>query len=162
LRPLPFGHSDELVQIWEKPPGGDRNAVSPLNFLDWSEQNQVFTALAGVSGSSMTRNSDGIPERIHGQTATLRFFDVLGVAPMAGRTFSAEDSKPGTNVIVLGEAMWRSRFGADPKLVGSSIVMDGEPWTVIGIMPARFEILYNADYWTVFNIPRRPEMRRAH
>jgi putative ABC transport system permease protein len=162
LRPLPFGHPNELVQVWEKPPGHDRNAVSPLNFLDWSEQNQVFASMTGVSGNSRTMLTAGTPERVHGQAVTLRFFDVLGVAPAAGRTFTAEDAEPGTNVIVVSEAMWRTRFGANPKLVGSSIVMDGEPWTVIGVMPANFEILYEAEYWTLFNIGRRPELRLPH
>jgi putative ABC transport system permease protein len=162
LRPLPYGHPNELVQVWEKPPGHDRNAVSPLNFLDWSEQNQVFASMAGVSGSSRTMATDGIPERIHGQAVTLRFFDVLGVAPVGGRTFTADDARPGTRNIVIGDAMWRARFGADPKLVGSTIVLDGEPWTVIGVMPADFEIWSQADYWTLFNIARRPELRAPH
>ena len=73
LRPLPFGHPNELVQLWEKPPEHDRNPVSPLNFLDWSEQNQVFASMTGVSGSSRTMITDGIPDRIHGQAVTLRF-----------------------------------------------------------------------------------------
>jgi putative ABC transport system permease protein len=162
LRPLPFGHPNELVQLWEKPPGHDRNAVSPLNFLDWSEQNQVFASMTGVSGSSRTMIADGVPERIHGQAVTLRFFDVLSVAPAAGRTFTADDAKPGTKMIVIGDSMWRTRFGANPKLVGSTIVLDGAPWTVIGVMPANFEIWQQADYWTLFNIERRPEMRAAH
>jgi putative ABC transport system permease protein len=162
LRPLPFAHPNELVQIWEKPPGHDRNAVSPLNFLDWSERNQVFASMTGISGSSRTMITGGIPERIHGQSVTLRFFDVLGVAPVAGRTFTAEDSKPGTKMIVISDAMWRNRFGADPKLIGSTIVMDGEAWTVIGVMPANFEIWSQSDYWTLFNIARRAEQRAPH
>src|SRR5262249_54793265 len=84
LRPLPFGHPNELVQVWEKPPGHDRNAVSPMNFLDWSEQNHVFASMAGISGSARTMITGGVPERIHGHTVTLRFFDVLGVAPELG------------------------------------------------------------------------------
>ncbi|HTS27418.1 MAG TPA: ABC transporter permease [Bryobacteraceae bacterium] len=163
LRPLPFGRPNELVQLWEKPPRGNgHNAVAPLNFLDWSEQNQVFTSMAALSGSSMTRITDGIPERMRGQAVTWRFFDVLGVAPAAGRAFTEEDAKPGSKVIVISEAMWRTRYGADPKLVGSSIVLDGEPWTVIGVMPGNFEILYSADYWTLFRIARRPESRQPH
>src|SRR5215472_621770 len=110
LRPLPFAHPAELVQVWEKPPGHDRNAVAPLSFLDWSEQNQVFASMAAVSGSSRTMITDGIPERLHGLAVTLRFFDLLGVAPVAGRTFTAEDAKPGTRMIVIGDAMWHNHF----------------------------------------------------
>ncbi|HLJ45659.1 MAG TPA: ABC transporter permease [Bryobacteraceae bacterium] len=162
LRPLPFGHPDELVKLWEKPPGSDRNAVSPLNFLDWSEQNSVFTAIAAASGHIGTIIAEGVPKRILGQTVTSRFFDVLGVPPVAGRTFTSEDDKPGSKVIVLSETLWRSNYGADPKLVGSTIVMDGEPWTVIGVMPSTFEIIYQAGYWTIFHIERRPENRLPH
>jgi putative ABC transport system permease protein len=162
LRPLPFAHPNELVQVWEKPPGHDRNAVSPLNFLDWSEHNQAFASMTGISGSSRTMITDGIPARIHGQSVTLRFFDVFGVAPVAGRTFTVEDAKPGTRMIVISEAMWRTRFGGNPKLAGSKIVLDGDPWTVIGVMPAGFEVWQQADYWTLFNIARRPEQRAPH
>lgn len=162
IRPLPFGHPNELVQLWEKPPGNDRNAVSPLNFLDWSERNRVFASMTGISGSSRTMITGGVPERIHGQEVTLRFFDVLGVAPVAGRTFTAEDARPGTKMIVIGDAMWRTRFGANTKLIGSTILLDGDAWTVIGVMPANFEIWSQADYWTLFNIARRPELRVPH
>ena len=120
LRPLPFGHPNELVQLWEKPPGHDRNSVSPLNFLDWSEQNQVFASMTGISGSSRTMITGGIPDRIHGQEVTRRFFDVLGVPPVMGRTFTAQDARPGTRMMVIGDSMWRTRFGANPKLVGST------------------------------------------
>ncbi|HTP34229.1 MAG TPA: ABC transporter permease [Candidatus Acidoferrales bacterium] len=162
VRPLPFAQANELVELWEKPPGHDRNAVSPLNYLDWSEQNQVFASMTGVSGSSRTMITDGIPERVHGQAVTVRFFDVFGVAPAAGRTFAADDGKPGTRAIVISDALWRSRFGANTNLVGSTIVLDAEPWTVIGVMPATFEVWQQADYWMLFPIERRPEMRLPH
>lgn len=162
LRPLPFARPAELVQLWEKPPRETRNAVSPLNFLDWSEQNRGFASMAGVSGSSRTMITDGVPERIHGEAVTARFFDVFGVPPVAGRTFTADDARPGIRRIVIAEAMWRTRFGANPKTVGSTILLDGEDWTVIGVMPAAFQVWQQADYWMLFNIARRPEMRAPH
>src|SRR5215472_18562608 len=85
LKPLPFHHPDELVRTWEMPPGSGRNSVSPLNFLDWSEQNQVFASVAASSGSSLVMVTDGLPDRIRGQSVTLRFFDLFGVPPLAGR-----------------------------------------------------------------------------
>ena len=162
LRPLPFGHPEQLVQLWEKPPGHDRNSVSPLNFLDWSEQNRVFASMTGVSGNTRTLITGGIPDRLHGQAVTPRFFDVLGIAPEAGRTFAADDAKAGTRTIVISDALWRTRFGGDPKLLGSTIVLDGDPWTVIGVMPPDFEIWIPSDFWTVMRIERRPEMRAPH
>jgi len=115
--------------------------------------------MTAVSVSSRTLITGGIPERIHGQSVTLRFIDVLGVAPEAGRTFTAEDATPGAKLIVISDAMWRTRFGTNSNVVGSTVLLDGEAWTVIGVMPANFEIWQQADYWTLFNIERRPEMR---
>ena len=163
LRPLPFQHSEALAKLWEHPPGFDHNSVAPLNFLDWSEQNTVFASMAAVSGGSRTlHTAAGGAERIPGQSVSLSFFDLLGIRPVAGRTFGAQDGREGANVVVLSERLWRNRFGADPKLVGSTVPLDGEPFTVIGIVPAHFQILYKSDLWTPF-IPRRnPEQRRMH
>jgi putative ABC transport system permease protein len=162
LRPLPFGDPGELVQLWEKPPKRARNSVSPMNFLDWSEQNHVFSMMTATSGSSRTMITGNIPERIHGQAVSLRFFDVLQVAPILGRTFGADDAKPGTRSIIIGEPMWRTRFGADPKIIGSTLVLDAEAWTVIGIMPSTFELWQPSDYWSLLELERRPEMRAPH
>jgi putative ABC transport system permease protein len=163
LRPLPFQHSEALAKLWEHPPGFDHNSVAPLNFLDWSEQNTVFASMAAVSGGSRTlHTAEGGAERIPGQSVSLSFFDLLGIRPVAGRTFGAEDGREGAKVVVLSERLWRNRFNADPKLVGSTVPLDGEPFTVIGIVPAHFQILYKSDLWTPF-IPRRsPEQRRMH
>ncbi|HLY18446.1 MAG TPA: ABC transporter permease [Bryobacteraceae bacterium] len=163
LRPLPFQHPEQLVRLYEHPPGYEHNAVSPLNFLDWSEQNTVFASLAAVSGGSRTlRVANGSAERIPGQSVSPSFFDLFGIRPVAGRTFTADDSRERAHVVVLSESLWRSRFGADPKLVGGTLPLDGEPFTVIGIVPANFQMLYNAQLWTPF-VPRRsPEQRRMH
>src|ERR1700726_554811 len=75
LRPLPFPHPQELVRLWERPPGNDRNAVSPLTFLDWSEQNHVFASMAAVSGGGRSLTTPNGAERIPGQSMSLRFFD---------------------------------------------------------------------------------------
>ncbi len=162
LRPLPFPRSQELVRLFEHPPGFDRNAVSPLNFLDWSEQNHSFASMAAVSGGGKSLATPNGAERIPGQSVSLRFFDLLGVKPIAGRTFTAEDAKPGTKVVVIGEGFWRSHFGADPKIVGSTIPLDGEPFTVAGIVPASFEIFNRVDLWTLFTVKRSPEQRTMH
>jgi len=163
LRPLPFQHPEQLAKLWEYPPGYAYNSVAPLNFLDWSEQNKVFASMAAVSGGSRTlHTAEGGAERIPGQSVSLSFFDLLGIRPIAGRTFGAEDGREDAKVVVLSERLWRNRFGADTKLVGSAIPLDGEPFTVIGIVPARFQIFYKSDLWTPF-IPRRSaEQRRMH
>ncbi len=165
LRPLPFHHPDELVMLWEHPPGYAYNSVAPLNFLDWSEQSTVFAGMAAVSGGSHTllsSNGGSGAEKIPGQSVTLAFFNVLGVKPLAGRTFTAEDGRERANVVVVSERFWRSRFGAGPKLVGSVINLDGEQFTVIGIVPSQLQLLYQSELWTPYVVRRSPEQRRMH
>jgi len=163
VRPLPFFDPARLVMIWERPPSGAHNRVSPLNFLDWSEQNQAFSAIAAVAGGSRTMTGrDGAAERLPGQAVTARFFDVLGIMPVAGRTFVAGDDTSRASVVVLSEKLWRSRFQSDPQLIGRQITLDGLPHTVIGIVPARFEIMFESQLWTLFVPERGPEQRRMH
>jgi len=163
VRPLPFVDPARLMMIWERPPSGAHNRVAPLNYLDWSEQNQTFSAIAAVAGGSRTMTgTDGVAERIPGQAVTARFFDVLGIMPVAGRTFVASDDTTRSQVVVLSERLWRSRFGSDPSLIGRRITLDGLPYTVIGIVPARFEIMFESQLWTLFVPVRSPEQRRMH
>lgn len=163
IRPLPLARPDELVMLWERPPGFAHNRVSPLTFLDWSEQSHKFRAMAGVSGGSrtLTGTREG-PERIPGQAVSVSFFDLLGVKPIAGRTFVDNDAASGAKVVVLSERLWRRRFNADPSLVGRAITLDDQPFTVIGIVPADFQILSPSDLWTPFVPKRSPEQRRMH
>jgi hypothetical protein len=136
LRPLPFAHPEGLVRLWEKTPDHDQNSVAPLNFLDWSEQNQVFSAMAATSGGSKTLVTATGAERIPGQTVTARFFKLFGVAPLAGRTFTEDDVTQNPKAIVLSEGLWKGRFAGDPNLIGSTLNFEGELYRVIGIMPA--------------------------
>ncbi len=162
LRPLPFANPGELTMLWEQPPGFAHSNVSPLNFADWSDQNKVFRSLAAVSGDSANLRTAAGPERIAAQSVSASFFDVLGIQPVAGRTFIGEDARPGTKVVVLGENLWRSHFGGDPALVGRPLELNGQPFTVVGIVPAQFQFLFKSDLWTVFVPGRGPEFRRMH
>src|SRR5262245_53714321 len=163
IRPLPFSEPDRLLMLWERGPRWPHSRVAPLNFLDWSEAQQSFTAVAAIAGGGRTlTGAGGLAERVIGQAVTSRFFDVLGVPPVAGRTFSSDDAARRANVVVISERMWRSRFGADPALVGRTITLDREPFTVIGVMPSRFQILFRAELWTIFTVRRSPEQRRQH
>jgi putative ABC transport system permease protein len=162
LRPLPFAHPGELVMLWEHPPGYAHNSVSPLTFADWSEQNKVFSSMAAVSGTSATLRTAAGPERIPGQSVSVSFFDLLGVKPLAGRTFRSEDDRPGNKVVAISGRLWRSHYGGDPSIVGRSVEMNGAPYTVVGIIPDDFQILFQSDLWTVFVPGRGPEFRRMH
>ena len=163
IRPLPFAGPDRLLMLWEHPPGYARNRVSPLNFFDWSEQNHTFTSMAAISGGGRTLTStSGVAERVPGQSVTTAFFDVLGIAPIAGRTFVVDDAVPQPNVVVIGERFWRTHLDGDPAAIGRVLRLDGQPFTVIGIVPASFQILFPAEIWTPFPPRRTPEQRRQH
>jgi putative ABC transport system permease protein len=162
LRPLPFHEPSKLVMLWEKAPGNDRNRVSPLNFLDWHDQNRVFSSMAAVAGGDRTLQTKNGPEYLTGQSVTSEFFQLLEVQPIVGREFTTEDDRARTDVVVIGEGFWRTRFGSDPKVVGSTLTLSGKPALVIGVVPERFEILWKSELWTLFIVKRSPEQRQMH
>jgi putative ABC transport system permease protein len=162
LRPLPYRQPQDLVMLWEHPPGHDHNRVSPLNFQDWHDRNGAFSAMAAVSGGSRTLISQDGAELIPGQAVTSELFSMLGVRPVAGRFFGPQDEHEGAALVVLGETLWRTHFGGDPALPGRNITLDGKPYTVVGIAPAGFQIFRQSDLWTLFVVKRSPEQRRMH
>ena len=136
LRPLPFKNPDRLVMIWENAThlGFPKNTPSPANFLDWREQSTVFDGMAAFAEKSFNLTGLGEPERLDGRRVSANLFDVLGVTPLVGRTFLAEEDKPGTRVAVLSESLWKRRFGANPEIIGQAIALNGESYTVIGVV----------------------------
>jgi putative ABC transport system permease protein len=173
LRPLPFTTPhDRLFMLWERYPNGYLSQVTPPDYSDWATQNRTFDAMAAfLFDNAAMIGADGIAEQLRSQSVTANYFDILGVTPIAGRTFLPSD--PPLSVVVISEGFWRRRFGADPSIVGRSIVVSEQPRTVIGIVPDRFQVvpatISNAgseppQLWTVFNTPvgGAPAMRRAH
>jgi putative ABC transport system permease protein len=137
LRPLPYPHADRLVNVTEKPPGGTRNPISALNFLDWQTQSTAFDALAATTGGSMTLSGVDEPVLLRAGRVSASYFSVFEIAPAFGRTFAADEDQPGKeHVVVLSHMLWAAKFGSDPTLVGRALTLDGEPYTVIGVMPA--------------------------
>lgn len=162
LRPLPYPQSDRIMKLWEHPPGYARNSVAPLNYQDWHDQNQSFVNMAAIAGGSRTLSTPNGAERIPGQSVTSGFFDLFRVAPIAGRTFVDADSTSGAPVVVISERLWNARFGRDLGIVGRTILLNQVPTTVIGIMPAWFQVSYEADLWNVFAVKRTPDQRQTH
>jgi putative ABC transport system permease protein len=162
LRPLPFHQPDRIVSLWEDPPSHRPNRVSPLNFQDWHDRNTAFTHLAAYAGDSKTLQTRDGSERLAGQAVTLEFFDVLGIHPIAGRLFTADDERRHADVVLLGESVWRNRFGADPRLIGGALTLDGKPYTVAGVLPAGFQFAWPADVWSLYTVKRDPDQRRMH
>jgi putative ABC transport system permease protein len=137
LKPLAYPEPERLVQLWEKPPGGTRNGISALNFLDWQKQAASFTAMAAQSGKTLTMSALGEPRQLRLALVSAPYFDILGVRPALGRLFVAgEDQLGADHVIVLTQRIWRSEFGADPGIVAKELILDGEKHTVIGVLPA--------------------------
>jgi predicted permease len=161
LQPLPFPEPDSLVQIWETKPsqGYFRNVVNGLNFLDWRERTRSFDGIAAVDGGTTNLTGLGDPVALPGMGVSPNFFSILGVSPGLGRSFVPEDGLPGhEQVAVLSFGLWQSRFGGDPGVIGRRILVDGEPNTVIGVMPRGFMLpKLNADIWRPLRIVRSKE-----
>jgi putative ABC transport system permease protein len=137
LKPVPYPKAEEIVMVWEKPPGGDRNGISTLNFLDWKNQNSVFTAMAAETGGSATLTGADTPLQLQAARVSAPYFDIFGIRPALGRGFAPVEDQPGNEqVVVLTNRVWQSRFGADREIVGRKIVLNKRPYTVVGVMPA--------------------------
>jgi len=142
LRPLPFRDPDNLVIVWEDATfaGFPLNTPAPANYVDWKTQNQSFADMAASHESSFNLTGDGEPERVAAYSVNYNFFPIFGVQPLLGRSFSAEEDRPGANkVAVLSYSLWQSRYGGDRQILNRDIQLNGEKHTVIGVMPASFQ-----------------------
>lgn len=143
VRPLPYADPDRLVAVMEFDRSRESVSgnVSWPDFLDYQTQNQTLSGLAGYTGGSRTLTMpDAAPERVRAVMVTGNFFDVLGVTPALGRTLQPHDMPVGADpVVMLTDTAWRTRFNADPAIVGRAIPLNGRPTTVIGVLPADFE-----------------------
>jgi predicted permease len=153
LKPLPYPAPNQLVVVFDAKPqeGVNFTGVSYMDFEDVRAQNNVFTELAGNQEHDLTVTGRGEPFVADTAVVTAGLFEVLQVAPLMGRTFVPEDGRPGTApVAIISEKLWRSRFSADPHVVGSSINLDKRSFTVIGIMRNGFHspiLIRNQDIW---------------
>jgi len=162
IRPLPFGQADRLVMLRERMPTDPKSPVSPLNMRDWNLQTRSFEGMAyvqrGMGGGPLLMAPDGSVETAERQSTSVNFFDVLQVTPIVGRGFRPEDDGPSPRAVVLGEAVWRRRFSADPGIVGRLVRLNGQPHTVVGVAPASVQFSRPAEIWTLS--PRLPDVPR--
>ncbi len=150
LSPLPFPQPEQLAMVWLDNRRQDihDDITSYPNFLDWRDQNHVFQSMAGMRNVSYTLTSVGEPEQLQGASVGANFFQLMGVSPAQGRGFSPEEETPGKDqVVVLGYGLWQRRFGGDSKIIGQTLTLNGQPFTVIGIMPAGFQFPSKAEIW---------------
>lgn len=136
LRPLPFPHPDRLVKIWEHPPGYVQMELSPANYRDWRALNRSFQSMGAYVSYAFNLAGSGEPQRLAGAQMTADLLPVLGVRPRMGRAFSGRPEDDGS--VLLSDGLWRSEFGADPGIIGRTVVLDGTPRVVIGVMPRDF------------------------
>jgi putative ABC transport system permease protein len=158
IRPLAFKDPNRLYTLWERnvKMGYEQNPPATANFRDWRDRNRVFEQMAAFD-SSRTFNlaGSGSPERVDGAAVSPGLFELLGVEPSLGRTFSSGEDQPGRDrVVMLSHALWQRRFNADRSVVGKSIMLDGRNCTVIGVMPPGFR--FPGDTGTILNIFTAP------
>lgn len=149
LRPFQFPDYQRLVVVWEVPNGtSERQQVSPANFLDWRQQTRNFDRLVAWEGWGATLTGRDEPERVQGLRVSPGFFEVLGVRPVIGRTFTSDEERPGHDRrLVIGNDLWKRRFGADPSVVGTQVLLDGEAYTLVGIAPPGFDFPVGSQVW---------------
>ncbi len=166
LEPLPYPDPDALVVIAESNPGlgFPRFSASPPNFDDWRHQNQVFTSMAALSPGRFNLTGGERPEAVTGAQVTPDYFRVFGVQPALGRGFLPQEGLPsGPKVAVLSDGLWRRRFGSDPGILHRQILVNGESYSVIGVMPPGFEVRsQQSQIWMPLPWTFKPESRGGH
>jgi putative ABC transport system permease protein len=139
IKPLPYPHAERLVTT--------EQALAPAAILDWRQQSTSFDALAALADTTFDVTSFDKPERVGGAIVTSSFFTVMGVVPVHGRAFAPADDARGERVAVLSQAYWQARFGADPRAVGQTMVLNGERFTIVGVMPPGFRFPEATNVW---------------
>ena len=142
LRPVPYGEPERLMTLWASNPrsGDDQDEVSPGDFIDWTERSRSFESMAGAIPFSYDYTGGTAPEVFFAIRVTEGFFRTLRIAPMLGRDFLPEEHRKGReNVVLLDHGFWKRRFGADPGIVGTTMPLEGQPYTVVGVLPPGFE-----------------------
>ncbi len=161
LRPLPFPKPAQLVAVWETnpqtaQPTQSRNEVAVADFLDWRARSTSFDGLSALYYTSLNLTGTNEPERIQSADVTSDLFQTLGVQPALGRAFAKEEESLGSpRVAIISHALWERRFGADPGIVGKSVLLSGNPTTVIGVMPRDFQLQFPTNMQVDIWIPLR-------
>lgn len=169
LRPLNFSDPDRLVYVWDSNPsiGYPRFSSSAPNYLDWRAQSQSFEQLSAVASWSYNLTGEGTPERVGAVRASASLFPMLGVNAQLGRTFLEEEDRPGGDrVVLLSHGFWQRRYGQDRGIIGRTLELNGESYTVVGVLPASFQLLPDrlpyAEIWTPAALTENMFVRGNH
>jgi putative ABC transport system permease protein len=150
LRPLPYPHPERLMLVWVHNPrqGFDKDVTSYPTFDDWRNQSRSFERIAAYFGASVSLTGAGDPAQLRGARVTPSFFSTLNVQPAWGRWFTEQDAAAGhERVVILDHSLWQARFGSDPAIVGRTIQLSGQPYEVVGVMPAGFRYPDDSTLW---------------
>jgi predicted permease len=146
LRPLPYQNPEQLVILSEKSPQFDEMSVGYLNYEDWRARNHSFAEMAAFRHESFNLSGSGTAEHVQARQASAGFLTLLGVHPLLGRDFLPEEDRPGApQVAILSYGLWKTKFGGDPQIVGKSIVLTDQSFTVVGVLPEHFWFYSNPD-----------------
>lgn len=141
LNPLPFHHPDQLVSMFQEIPNFKNGSISYPNFTDWRRMNTTFAGMAAYRNSGFNLSGNGEPERLHGEMISAGFFEILGVNPLMGRTFSADEDRLGANpTVMITEGLWKRKFGSRKDIIGQRMVLDDAGRTIIGVVPSSFHL----------------------
>src|SRR5215211_2696932 len=136
FEPMPYPKPEQLVMVWSRI-HGERNSVAPGDYLEWKRRSTSFQDLHAWSGGSFNVATAERPEQIDGSPRTPGFFKMEGLPMFLGRDFLPEEGEPGRDhVVILSNRMWSRHFAADPNIIGKDIRMNGDPYTVVGVLPA--------------------------
>lgn len=164
LRALPLPEADRVVSLHERTEATPRSVVSPINLRDWAQRSQGLEHLAATTsqvGGMVMTGADGQAETVSRLWVTAGIFDVLGLQAIVGRTFNADDDRANRNAVVLNESFWRARYHGDPAVVGTEVRLDGEMFTILGVVPSSAEIVGRSNLWALMGIGSMPERLRA-
>lgn len=166
LRPLPLHQPERVMAVWQIDPNGSPNAFTTPNFVEWKRQGGLPGEMAVFSSSAYNLADNDTPERVAGGYLSREMLPVFGVQPILGRNFNADEDRPnGAPVVLLSEGMWRTRFNTDPNILNRTVKLDGEPYTIVGVMPVSFYVLNRTELlWTPLKLdPNDPsKSRRVH
>jgi len=141
IEPLPYPHAGRIEMIWYASQDGRRSPQAFHTYRELAERNHSFESVAVMKAWQPTITGEGQPERLDGQQVSAEYFRVLGVLPALGRDFQASDDVlHGPKVVILGNGLWRRRFGGDPAIVGRQVRLDDDNYTVLGVMPRAFAV----------------------
>ncbi|MBD8524268.1 ABC transporter permease [Pseudomarimonas arenosa] len=163
LRPLPLPEPERALFLAERTEAAPRSNVSPLNMRDWAGQSSTLEAVGGYlpNVASMVMSSERGGENVARQWVSAGVFSALGLQALQGRGFTLEDDRSNADVVVLSESFWRSRFGADPQVIGRSLSLDGKPFTVLGVMPQAATLIGRSDVWALVSLSNIPPRARG-